>query len=333
LRARTPRRARGFTLIEILISLGLAGLVVAAALQMHAVFNGQANRQQAINEVQQGLRLSMQIVERYIRSGSSGMVGGKMIMNTAGAPITLYGVQYRNSNTFPWPAAPDSTDLDPDTDPDQLKVIATEGTGYLAKLDAANVTTAVGPISQFLAHDLFLVTNVLPIASCLREVTATPGATTIPHASAGTNYAGINPAVDACMTATIYPTPIRRFVHETVFHVFPAVGSDPPKLAMRYANIGDVTATPPWSLISENIEDMQIALLMLDGTVCAYRDDPAVCDPSLVRAIRVTLVGRTSQKMPGAPPSNTGGYEDMPVTAVTDGYLRRAMTSEVVLRN
>lgn len=327
------RRSRGFSLIEILVSLALAGLVVAGALQAHVTFNSQTVRQDAINEVQQSLRLSMQIIERAIRSAGAGMPGDKIIMNTCSTPITYYGLQYRNSNTFPFPAAYDSTAADNDTDPDQLRVITTALAGQnLVKSDAANVATVVGDLSTWSTHDLFLVANVPPTASCLREVTSI-AATALGHAVGGTNYACINLSPDACMTGTTYPAPVRRFVTETVFRVFPAVGAEPPKLAARYAKIGDVAATTAWTLIGEGIEDMQIALLMQDGTVCNDRDDPTLCDPSLARAMRVTLVGRTADTVQGAPQSQTGGYEDEAAVAVTDGYLRRAMTSEVLLRN
>lgn len=330
------RRSAGFTLIEILVSLALAGLVVAGALQAHVTFNGQTVRQDAINEVQQSLRLSMQIIERAIRSAGEGMPGDQIIMNTCTTPITYYGVQYRNSNTFPFSAVYDTTAGDNDGDPDQLRVITTALAGTnLVKSDAANVATVLGDLSSWSAHDLFLVANVPPTASCLREVTSI-GAGTLGHAVAGTNYGCINLATDSCMTGTTYPAPVRRFVTETVFRVFPAVGAEPPKLAARYANIGDVASTT-WTLISEDVEDMQIALVMQDGTVCNDRDDPAAaggaCDPTLARALRITLVGRTASMLQGAPQSQTGGYEDRAATAVTDGYLRRAMTSEVVLRN
>jgi prepilin-type N-terminal cleavage/methylation domain-containing protein len=327
------RRSGGFTLIEILISLALAGLVVSGALQAHVSFTSQTIRQDAVNEVQQSLRLSMQIIERAIRSAGEGMPGDKLVMNTCSTPVTYYGLQYRNSNTFPFPSSYDTTAGDSDTDPDQLRVITTALAGTnLVKADTANVSTVLGDMTSWSAHDLFLVANVPPATSCLREVTSI-SAGALGHAIAGTTYPCINISPDTCMTATTFPAPVRRFVKETVFRVFPAVGAEPPKLAARYGTIGDVSNATPWTLIAEGIEDLQVALVMQDGTVCNDRDDPALCDPSLARAVRVTLVGRTAATLQGAPQSQTGGYEDRAATAVTDGYLRRAMTSEVVLRN
>src|SRR5262249_27845718 len=85
----------------------------------------------------------------------------------------------------------------------------------------------------------------------------------------------------------------------TAYRVMPvgdALNPTPtPKLTMRTAPMGTAydAANPPWTIIAENIEDMQLALIMYDGRICYSVDDPAQCKPSEAVAVRVTLVARS----------------------------------------
>ena len=136
------------------------------------------------------------------------------------------------------------------------------------------------------------------------------------------------------MAGTTWPAPARRFRSEVTFRVLPAVGSDAPRLALRRAPVGDAApATCDWETVVEDIEDLQIALIQDTGQVCVSVDDPALCDPARIVAVRLTLVGRSSSPYASAPPSAVGGYEDRPALLVRDGYLRRALTTEIHLRN
>jgi hypothetical protein len=91
-----------------------------------------------------------------------------------------------------------------------------------------------------------------------------------------------------------------------------------------------------WTVIAENIEDMQIAVILSDGSVQSSADRPldaGTYDFTKIVAVRLTLVGRSSSRVSGAPPSLVGGYEDYKNVTQTDGYLRRALTSTIQLRN
>lgn len=331
------RRSAGFTLAEFLIVNGLAGMVVAGAFILQASFHNQSRRQQQISEVQQTLRLAMLILERSIRTSGSGMVGGQMTLNAnacAGAPINYYGFQFSDRNVYPQVAFVSASGGN-DTDPDWFRVIAADSTApNLAGSDTGTSTTVVGSLASWSVGQLFLVINPPPKASCLREATSVAGSA-VGHASPGVNYPCSNPSPDPCVAATGFAAPVSHFINEMLFRVFPATSaSDSPKLALRQAPIGNIdTAAFPWTIITDNIEDMQIAMLMRDGRVCFDVDDPVVCNPTQLAAVRVTLVGRTPTIVAGAPPSQTGGYEDEGAVAVNDGYLRRAITAEIQLRN
>jgi prepilin-type N-terminal cleavage/methylation domain-containing protein len=139
-RRATKRRARGFTLIELMIALALAGLVVGGALQLHASFNRQAMRQNEIADMQQTLRVSMLILERAVRQAGSGIQGGKLVAASSdvkgcsGVVVNYYGFDWSDDNTY--------------QDPRIVKTaVHTDGDGTAAGLDPdwfATVSADVG---------------------------------------------------------------------------------------------------------------------------------------------------------------------------------------------
>ncbi|HZS37321.1 MAG TPA: PilW family protein [Polyangia bacterium] len=357
-------RSRGFTLMELLISLALAGVVVAGALQLHVAFNGHSSRQQQIADMQQSLRVSMQILERAIRSAGSGMVlpkgtspptpppsytAGVMLCGTA----KLYAFEWWNTNS-PFPATHNPSPITNDADPDYFKVIAAQPDSATITAYTAGTATVAGPLAGWAIGDLVLVLsgnfptvppNGIP-TSCLRTITAVSGQQ-LTFGSPGAPLAcnllpGATPT--DCMSAlpSVAGGPndveIKHFVNETIYRVIPAATpSDTPKLALRQAPIGNINPGIGWMPIADNIEDMQIAMVMSDGGICNSVDDPASvaqnCDPSQALAVRITLVARSTNTIAGNPPAPKGGFEDEPMSTPNDGYLRRSMTTEIMLRN
>jgi prepilin-type N-terminal cleavage/methylation domain-containing protein len=329
------RRQRGFSLVEMLVALGLAGLVVAGALQLQTSFTRQSNAQQAIGEVQQTLRSAMAVIARTVRTSGSGMGPTSSLATPNCASKAFFGVQFFNSNVFPW-AAYDATGGPPDDlDPDWLRVIAAtpdqaiaHSTGNTTAQTTVDLTTGLtAAASGWGVGDLVQVltsggATVNPF--CTRAVSSVTG-NVIGHVSASCINA-------APCTAAPADSLVRRFAQEVDFRVFPGTAFIQPRLAMRMAPVGDTTSTN-WRLIAEGIEDMQISLVLIDERICSSIDDPIICQPAMAKAVQITLVGRTLSTVQGAPPSYTGGYEDRPSLQVTDGYIRRALTERVELRN
>jgi len=347
-RGASTASARGFTLVEIMIALSLAGLLVAGAFQLHATFTAQSQRQRQLTDMQQSLRLAMQIIERSIRGSGGGFVNGRVIIAPGcSGTRTLYRAQYYNTNAWPTGGAftLDTTAGNADTDPDILRIIGSAESGVnLATADTGTVATVRGDATNIAVQDLLLFVNTTTATAttatgCFRQVTAkgattgSPGSTPITH---GTSPAYLCANTDtACTTAITYPTPVRRFRNQTFFRIVPppAGSRESGKLAVAIVPIGDPPANPTWNIIADDIEDMQIALMMADGRVCRDVDDPALCDPAQASAVRVTLTARTLSAVPGRPPSQSGGYEDRSRVDETDGRLRRSLTSEIGLRN
>ena len=346
---RRLQRRRGFTLVEILISLGLAGLIVAGAFQLNNSFSQQARRQNQIADVQQSLRLVMNILEHSIRSAGSGLSGN--LMRFTGCSTTdLYGFQYYNTNTFPPVAGTFDTNAgDNDPDPDWFRVLVPEPGQYLITADTGSASTILGgPLTDWAAGNLFVALQPgSQTLSCVREVSSVaPSSNTVVHNSPGSQFPCANPALETvasgpadlvtCGLAGIAanPVPVRRFATETIYRIWtPAAGSlDPPKLVMARPPINHLTNVT-WTVVAENIEDMQIALIMKNGSICNHVDSPTLCNPTAISAVRVTLVGRSTTTIQGLASGKTGGYEDRAEVATTDGYLRRSLTAVIQLRN
>ena len=371
-------RARGFTLIELMIALALAGLVVGGAMQLHASFNRQAMRQNEIADMQQTLRVSMLILERAIRTAGSGIQGGKLeaassdVKGCSGAVTDYYGFDWSDDNTYQDPRVIKTTDhTDGDgtvanLDPDWFSIVYSDTTGGVLANDddGANVVIenpSTANVSNYNPGDLFQI--VIPpgdksctidgvpnqdcsLMNCTREISAggTPGGMKIQHNPAQSiRCFNKQPSKDECTSylsskhpnATIHHISGGRTVYRVMTPTDPLNTGGTPKLTMRQAPLGTAEddTTYPWTVIAENVEDMQVALIMKDGRICNSIDDTTQCNPTQAAAVRITLVARSSSQVPGVMTGQIGQYEDEAAPKGSDGYLRRSLTAEIELRN
>lgn len=337
-------RPRGFTLVELMVSMALAGLVAAGALQLHIAFNRNAERQREAVEVQQNLRVAMAILERSVRSAAAGMDKGEVRAEYGASVARYYGFQFSNSNTYADPkTAFDTVANDADTDPDWFRIlVADTSVAYGGRLPAGGTGRAleVNAITGWSVGDVVVVSPSATIP-CTREVTGTAAGSPPQLLLAASSTNGFNPpgGDDACVKNMPSPMALRRIPRRyTAFRVEPAAaGAGVPRLQMRTAPFGTSMAGAAWTTLAENIEDMQIAVILNNGQICGESgvdlDSPATCDFSQAVSVRVTLVARSSSSVPGVNDQIVGGYEDRPGVKVSDGYLRRAMTTVINLRN
>lgn len=414
------RRSAGFTLIELLIAMALAGMVVAGALELHASFNRQAERQNMIAEMQQNLRVSMLILERAIRQAGYGIPMGQLNEAGTGAtsPITRhFGFQFSQSNVYQDPITTFqkvARGATADTDPDWF---------YVTYANNSNVFLTSGATGQFTvkptlptAQDLSLFNDHMLLGfsvnkggnasgtdsscvcglaqtscgcvgvdreDCVREISANSnhgGSATVKvllhdNSAANVKYAFNPPSTtddcsnsiakiqansgDSGVMARLIPNTI------TAYRVIPATGdvlsTGAPKLAMRSAPFKTPynDSTYHWTVIAENIDDMQIALIEGDfptypvspldpvsnaaysaqGRVCWQTDDvdqATGCPPQYAVGVRITLSARSSSPVPGVTQDTFPGGEDRPKggSAASDiGYLHRSLTATIDLRN
>src|SRR5690242_10782880 len=81
--------ARGFTLIELMVSMALGLLLLAGAFEMHASFSRQSVHQQETADMQQALRVGAQVIGQAARTAGSGLSGGLLDLYDSASPTGL----------------------------------------------------------------------------------------------------------------------------------------------------------------------------------------------------------------------------------------------------
>lgn len=350
----------GFTLIEILVSLALGGLLLAGAFELHITFNRQSVRQQQIVEMQQTLRVARQVIERALRGAGKGLQGGNLMLPNC---QLLFPVQFHNINTYPGiiDANPNDNDLDPDwiqivTAADTTPTVSCPGGACGGSMPGAGQPVSVLRTQSFNNGDFVVAVDsttppILPPTKvdCVMQINAVnAGANCGPGANCGTlTYAG---ACGNCLGGIPYPAPVRLLNGPasaapamTIFRVEPLPTIACPNGHCLMASYTAINAAANWQLVAENVWDLQFAFIMSDGRVCGTQDpitrviystdDPNLCDPRSVKAIRFSITARSAQPARGFNGGQYGNIEDELLVVINDGYLRRTVTAEVQVRN
>ncbi len=322
---------RGFTLVELMISLVLFSIAVAGVLSV-AVSMTQAYREQRqVINAEASVRAPLDYLSDALRQASPGVSDPNLVQDFHTCQIGAIG--YTNSST-----GPDELDL----------IYATGGivtSLSTAAFDVNSTTITVTDASQLSPGDFVLVTdftygmlvkidsiagNVLTLAAKC----STPASLTM-WPTATTNYP---------VGSLVIRAQHAHFEIQTVDGV-PTLTMDPDGDA---ANGGGTATFEP---LAENIEDMQIAYGIDADTLngiselgAAAGDDewqfnvdgPAEVIPlgAKIRAVRVTLIARTATALFG----NTALFYKRPAAedhaaGSFDNYRRRVLRSIVELRN
>ena len=331
---------RGFTLIEIMVAMALGMILIAGAFEMHAAFSRQIIRQNETTDMQQSLRVAREMIARSLRSAGAGLSGGTIQYYDCGTGMSKvwYPVQFSNSNLYADPMPTDANPGDTEAgDPDWLRTVTLEPDSRVSLVSLPNGDLNVSDASQWKPGDLVFVYNGNSTIDLTKHVVYARQVTAVTLIGGGPGgtlkycYAG-GELADTGMQQIVAPVPVYRIDRFTTYRIDTS-DQKTPRLRASYTRPG---AAPAWQTLTENIEDMQIALILADGTVCGRNgnsvDAPAACNPQNARAVRFTLVARSSSPIPGFGLGIPGGYEDE-VPGPADSYLRRPVTSEIELRN
>ncbi len=334
-------RSRAFTLVEILVALGLTSLVAVALLAAAQVQTTLQRQEQQAQQTQDNVRSSVEELVNSLRQTSTSFVSG--VLTNAVQPLTpaiLSGVTVLNNVLAA--ANGDS--------PDTLRLVINDNAVVATLLQDASQTTnplIVSGGSGFKANDFFTLTNFNK--AMLYRVTVDAQAATLNGVDVGQLW----------MTPP-FPSPPVPFARGSLavrarlisYQINTTLFPGTPMLTLQDGAPLDTTKEE--EIVAENIEDLQIAVgvdglhsSILDGTIqevgAAVDDDEWVYnypgetmpDPlppvARISAIRISVVGRTTltgeQLGPGRP-----AVEDRPA-GPPDRYRWRVLTVRVSMRS
>lgn len=281
---RNPIAGRsGFTLVELLIVLGMMGIFIGSVFTLYQTHQKSAYVGEEVVEVQQNLRVSMEAIVRDLRMAGflapagtnaiqaladNGGLGGSdtLTLNTGSedgvsARITLAGtldVSVPNGNT--------------------LNLGVANLGGYGAQdVAAGTLVTLVGPENATqVVNQQFTVTAVNNAANC---GAVAPPCLTLQNNSGATATGTLNNGYLIVKSGAVYPS--------TVAYSMITGGNCPAgqNCIARSVNGG------AQQILANNITNIQFQYVMDDGTEIPA---PAAAVLDQVRAVRVTLSGQTT---------------------------------------
>ncbi len=326
----------GFTLVELLIALGLTGLVAVALLAAARVQTTLQRQEQQAQQTQDNVRSSVEELVHSLHQAMSGVAANAV---PPGTPATISGVTVLNNVLGA--ANGDS--------PDTLQLVLNDDSVVAALLQDAGPGTqpiVVNTGSAFRSNDFFTLTDFNKAILC--RLTVDPQAGTANGLDVGQLWmSGPLPVSKLTFLRGSLAVRARLLAYQINTTLF----SGTPLLTLQDGAPLDTTKAE--EIVAENIEDLQIAVgvdglhtSILDGTIqevgAAVDDDEWVYnypgetmpDPlppvARISAVRISVVGRTTQAGellgPGRP-----AVEDRPA-GPPDHYRWRVLTVRVSLR-
>ncbi len=341
-RNRMARRtsAGGFSLIELMISLALFGLIASGALGL--VMSGARSQAHSarVDVAQSGLRAGLDFMTRDILSAGTGCKNS-LVLGKTGA--TLQVITW-SDNTGP--NSSDSLDIYTIDGTVQSTSGALAGLPVTLSAAAANGASSftVSDATPFKAGDMVELTDLsngilLKIATASGTTLTTAGANTLPSAMSATGT-----------TVFLKSRHVTYSIAATEFGAATLVSGNGSALMMDLWDGAGGTSNP--QPLAEGVEDLQVALAIdtnADGVIAP--EAPGVLNgdewignvfgeaapASLVnlKAVRITLVAKSTIAERGSFTLRPAA-EDHAAQITADpagGFFRRVIRSEIALRN
>jgi prepilin-type N-terminal cleavage/methylation domain-containing protein len=306
---------RGFTLIELMISLVLFSLAISGVFSVAISFSNGMREQRATVAAESAARTTFASIAEALRQVSPAVPGGSI---RDAATCVTGALTVTNSSTGP----------------DQLDVIYASGgvmTTATASYTTGTTSLAVVDASRLVANDYIVISNLS--VGHLVKITAISGNTL-------TLASQCNP-----ITLPTGGYPAGSLVVRAQHAIFSIGSTDAVPTMMMDSDATGPGATEPFA---EGIEDIQIAVgvdVNSDGAITevgsAANDDEwqgnVAGDTALagsIRAVRITVVARATKALSGpASPFYRPQAEDRPAGTTFDAYRRRVLRSVVEVRN
>jgi prepilin-type N-terminal cleavage/methylation domain-containing protein len=346
------RRARGFTLMEVMIAMALTTIITAAVLAIVRTQLIAFEMNDQVTRTQQNARAAMDFVETAVRRACGGIASGGIGVNVPGKQGPAACLSYNDGPTVSLTAI-DTTSPDPKL-PDLIEVVYASG-AMTAAYSAANLTTALSldvfDGRSFAIGDYVLVGDFQ--SAYLFKVSGRSDITTDKnHPNAATLSFGplSGPVVPPATGVNLPPNPPVLKASTYTFFVMPSkidtyanmLMVDPDGVAST--NHLDFSKVQP---AVDGVIDFQVAIGIdnnADGTPEEWigDDDPGetlpgvpwnssnVATPPQLRQVRLSLLLQTANKYAGAQPP-LPQFEDRTSYPAVTSYAPRYRSVRMVV--
>jgi prepilin-type N-terminal cleavage/methylation domain-containing protein len=322
---RPAQRERGFTLVELMMSLVIFSVAVAGILSVAVSLTQGFREQRLAVAAQDAVRSPIDLLSDALRQASPGVSDPNNVHDNT--TCTSGAITVTNSTTGA----------------DALDIIFASG-GIVTSITANTVTESGGTVT--LAHttnlavgDYVLLTSDYATGRVMLATTGTTATTLVLASSSctGTNFPAFSFGVG---------TTVIRVQHARFTVADDAANNNMPTLWMDADSTGTVHSNEP---LAEGIEDLQVALGIDAGTngideqvgastaaddwIYNHASDVLPATP-MIRAVRLTLIARTTSGEFGNQFTYTRPTsEDRTSASTPDQYRRRVLRSVVEVRN
>ncbi len=287
---RIMQKQGGFSLIELLVVIGMLGLLMTAVYSLYWTHQHSAYTQDEVVEVQQNLRIGMDSITKDIR------MAGFLLPGSAFSPVSLATSSVGTAQPLPAPN---------DVASDSLTLQAVNASYVVSRITVSQTglgTFTVDDVGGFKSGDITALitaltkTSIGGLAGSDRfTATVATGATTsiTLSGSAGggvtftpTDYDMIVKLDKDSSGSAVYPSTIQYCLGSNEDSpCCPAVDSCPAGQLCLMRIVNGTT-----NVIAQNIANLRFSYLLDNNTETA---SPATADYRNIRAVRVTLIGQT----------------------------------------
>ena len=315
-------RTRGFTLIELMVSMALFGLIAAGAMTL--VMSGARSQSHSarVDVAQSSLRAGVDFITRDALMAAAGAATGTITTASGTVNAVRFDVAANNSST-----APDTLELWLVDGAPAAQLASAAGGGATT----LSITYESGATAAFAATST-------PFASYVQLCDANfANAVVVPLTNVSGTTLAIGALPGAGFAANAWVLPSR--------HVVYSIAQPFANTTMLMMSVNGAAAQP----LAEGIEDLQVAYgfdLDGDGVLTdasstsdewlynAAGDSAAAFDITRLRAIRVTLVAKgTTVDSGGQQYGARPAAEDRAAAGSSDGFIRRVLRTEIAVRN
>jgi prepilin-type N-terminal cleavage/methylation domain-containing protein len=327
-------RSRGFTLIELMISIALFGLIAAGAMSL--VLSGARTQTHSarVDVAQSALRAAVDFITRDVLSASAGAPGGVITPagGTSANAVNIDGTLVNGTGAN----SSDILDLYTVDGTTAAQLSAQVGSG-VTSLPITYLQTASGPTGQFL-------TTGLPYNAFVQVFDPNAKTAAVVSMSGAASTALAVGAMPATFAAYAYVMPSRHVTYSVSTTAF--AGTTTSNTSMLMMSVNGSAAQP----LAEGVEDMQIAYgfdnngdgIVTEAGASAGDDEwlynvagetVGAWQIANLRAIRVTLVVKGTSIDTGQTNLPARPAAEDHAAGSTDGFIRRVLRTEIAVRN